>query len=630
MNSEIENLLKPTSDNSAEKNLETRIKLLLEDKLWDDAKKRCEKLTKLNPDNPNIALFSLLVENKVSTLDELSTVGQSLIESELWKKTKQSNNTEILSKLEAIEAKISEDNQKQIAEESVAQLKKAMADAEEKRDIEANRKYINRSPAVKENKHILSLTVSIFLLVSSISYYVYFVFNPWASYYEACELKSKNDYHQAIEILKNNRYYPEAVLKKNELEIEFYNIPLSGKYDVANKYSEEGEYLNAASTYRQLGFYKDCIQKEMDCLSLLNGDINEVEEPQIITIDEITKQLADKKQREEKAIEDTKRFIFEEKLKEIEKEKAERNKKLEEQRIIEEKKLEAQLLLEKAAKEKAEEEAAIEKGKQEEAKRIAKEADKRRALMKVTQGTTKTIRVNGVDFVLIGCSDGNFWMGSHPQERGRGKDELQHYVTISQGFYIGTHEVTQAQYKAIAGFNPSASFIKGDNKPVFQISWFMARDFCDKLNALTKHTRPAHWHFDLPTEIQWEYACRAGSDTAFNNGSWTSIEDCAWYAENTPARTLSDVASKRPNAWGLYDMHGSVWEWCKDDYGKYSDTTDAALNPYKMSGFKKVLRGGSYKSQIDDCRSAKRKSSVPGNDGNGTYDIGFRIVLVAD
>lgn len=629
MSSEKENL--QTNDNSQENNLELRIKLLLEDKLWDKAQKRCERLNEINPDNPNIALFSLLVENKASNLEELSKSEQNFIDSDLWKKAKQSINTELLSKFEKIEAEYIEKNKKLLAEESVAQLKKAIAEVEEKRETKTKKKFTkNRSYAFKESTHIHSLAVSIILIILSIAYFTYFVYLPWAQYTEACGLIEQNNHQQAIECLKNNKYYPEAVVKKNNLEINSYGIPLAGKYDVANKYAEEGEYLNAASTYRQLGYYKDAIQKEKECITLLNGDINDVEEPRFLDINEIKKQIEDKKQQEAKAIEETKRYVLEEKLKEQAIEIAEKNKKLEEQRRKEQEKKEEQQLLEKAALEKVKEEEAIEKGKQEEAQRVAKEANRRRALMKVSQGSIKIIKVNGVDFTLIGCSDGNFWMGSHPEERGRGADESQHYVTISQGFYIGKTEVTQAQYKAVAGFNPSSSFIRGDNKPVFQISWFMAQEFCEKLNAITKHTRPAHWHFDLPTEAQWEYACRAGSNTAFNNGSWTYIDNCAWHSGNTPARTLSDVASKNPNAWGLYDMHGSLWEWCKDDYGEYSDTTDASLNPYKMSGFKKVLRGGSYKSQIVDCRSAKRKNSVPGNDGNGTYDIGFRIVLVAD
>lgn len=630
MNSDNENL-QTTTDKSQEINLEKRIKLLLEDKLWDEAKERCERLTRLNPDNPNAALYTLLAENKAANPDELSKTSQTFIDSELWKKAKQNSNQELLSKLEAIEAAVIETNKKQIAEESVNLLKKAVSDSEEKREAKYTATITsNRIYNAKKHTHLLSLIVSVILLILSIGYFIYFVYNPWAQYSNACKLIDQNNHQAALEALAQNQYNPNAVVKKNDLEIQYYDPALSGKYDVANKYSEEGEYLNAAATYRQLGYYKDSISKENRCITMLNGEINEIEEPHFFSIDEISKQIEEEKQQKIKAIEETKRYVYEEKLKELEKEKAELNKKLEEQRKIEQKKQEKKQLLEKAAMEKVENELAIARSKEEEAKRIAKETEKRRALMKVNQGETKTIKVNGVDFVLIGCSEGSFWMGSHPQERGRGADETQHYVTIPQGFYIGRSEITQAQYKAVAGFNPSSSFIKGDNKPVFQISWFMANEFCEKLNALTKHSRPAHWHFDLPTEIQWEYACRAGTNTAFNNGSWTSINDCAWYSGNTPARTLSDVAKKQPNAWGLFDMHGSLWEWCKDDYGTYADTTNASLNPYKMSGFKKILRGGSYKSTLEDCRSAKRNSSVPGNNGNGTYDIGFRIVLVAD
>ncbi|MBE3098690.1 MAG: formylglycine-generating enzyme family protein [Planctomycetes bacterium] len=186
---------------------------------------------------------------------------------------------------------------------------------------------------------------------------------------------------------------------------------------------------------------------------------------------------------------------------------------------------------------------------------------------------------------------------------GEGKD--QHEVTISKPFYMGVTEVTQAQYEAVMGTNPS--HFKGATNPVETVSWNDATEFCKKLSEKTRQT------VRLPTEAEWEYACRAGTATAFSFGdSDSALGDYAWYTSNS-GNTTHPVDQKKPNAWGLFDMHGNVWEWCADwwrrDYpnGAVTDPQGPASGPYR------VLRGGSWSSSPDYCRSAGRISTPPGD-----------------
>jgi formylglycine-generating enzyme required for sulfatase activity len=189
---------------------------------------------------------------------------------------------------------------------------------------------------------------------------------------------------------------------------------------------------------------------------------------------------------------------------------------------------------------------------------------------------------------------------------------------------MGKYEVTQEQYQAVMEKNPSN--FKGAKNPVEQVSWSDATDFCRKLTDKVGQAsppvspRPA---FRLPTEAEWEYACRAGSTTRFCFGdSDNGLDEYAWYTANSGSKT-HPVGEKKANEWGLYDMHGNVWEWCGDWYDKYS--AGAAKNPTgPSSGSFRVFRGGGWHYSAGYCRSAYRYANVPG----GTYSsLGFRAVV---
>ena len=175
----------------------------------------------------------------------------------------------------------------------------------------------------------------------------------------------------------------------------------------------------------------------------------------------------------------------------------------------------------------------------------------------------------GMKFVLI--DPGAFSMGSSTREKGRGEDEKKHSVTINKPFYIQTTEITQAQWKSIRRKNPSFFLNKGDDYPVEKISWTDCKVFIRKLNKLEPSKK-----YRLPTEAEWEYACRAGKKSAFTNGGIKTLDckkdsklsDIGWYCFNSENST-HPVGSKGHNAWGIYDMHGNVSEWCSDVYDKY-------------------------------------------------------------
>jgi formylglycine-generating enzyme required for sulfatase activity len=233
-------------------------------------------------------------------------------------------------------------------------------------------------------------------------------------------------------------------------------------------------------------------------------------------------------------------------------------------------------------------------------------------------GYTNSIEMS---FALI--SAGTFTMGSPLNELGRDDDETQHEVTLTKSFYLQTTEVTQGQWRAVMGYNPSSFSDCGDNCPVEEVSWRDVQQFITKLNE-----REATDTYRLPTEAEWEYACRAGSTTAFANGDITetgcgydpNLDAMGWYCYNSSE--THPVAQKAPNAWGLYDMHGNVWEWCMDWYGDYP--TDPVTDPIgPTSGTDRVMRGGSWTSDARNCRSAYRNAGYP----DDYYDdYGFRVV----
>ncbi|TES88542.1 MAG: formylglycine-generating enzyme family protein, partial [Desulfobacteraceae bacterium] len=224
--------------------------------------------------------------------------------------------------------------------------------------------------------------------------------------------------------------------------------------------------------------------------------------------------------------------------------------------------------------------------------------------------------VSGLGMQFVYIKPGTFIMGSPQIESGRDKDETVHRVTLTKGFYLQTTELTQWQWEKVMGYNPSYFKACGDNCPMEMVSFEDAQAFIRKINQLEGTNK-----YRLPTEAEWEYACRAGSKMRFCFGNNDNgLSDYAWYYKNVDNVTHS-VATKRPNAWGLYDMHGNVWEWCQDWYGKYPrrSVTDA-IGP--SSGSNRVNRGGSFTSDARYCRSAERLRYYPGYRSN---NLGFRL-----
>jgi formylglycine-generating enzyme required for sulfatase activity len=218
----------------------------------------------------------------------------------------------------------------------------------------------------------------------------------------------------------------------------------------------------------------------------------------------------------------------------------------------------------------------------------------------------------GMKFVLIQA--GEFTMGSSENEKDHQADETQHKVKITKPFYMQTTEVTQAQWKAVVGNNPS--HFKGDDLPVEQLSWDDAQEFLKKLSV------KENVKYRLPTEAEWEYACRAGSTTRFCFGDDDSkLVEYAWYSNNSDRKT-HDVGTKKPNAWGLYDMHGNVREWCNDWYDENYYKNRPAEDPQgPASGVSRVLRGGDWPYGSRRCRSAYRRRYGPSFHG---VSVGFR------
>jgi formylglycine-generating enzyme required for sulfatase activity len=226
---------------------------------------------------------------------------------------------------------------------------------------------------------------------------------------------------------------------------------------------------------------------------------------------------------------------------------------------------------------------------------------------------------NSVGMRFIYCPPGTFLMGSPPAEKDRRQDEVPHQVTLTKAFYLGQTTVTHAQWQAVMGKNPSA-FKGPEDLPVEQVSWDDCQEFCRKLSA--KDGKP----YRLPTEAEWEYACRAGEKTAYFYGDEPGLlGEFAWYERNASNRTQS-VATKGPNTWGLYDMHGNVWQWCQDWYGYYPNT--AVTDPQgPKTGKDRVFRGGAWGNDARGCRCAARYWGAPG--GRRTQ-FGVRVAFSAD
>ena len=262
-----------------------------------------------------------------------------------------------------------------------------------------------------------------------------------------------------------------------------------------------------------------------------------------------------------------------------------------------------------------------------------------------TSGPKEKAFTNSIGMRFVYIEPGTFMMGSPPNELGRDDDEEQHQVTLTRGFFLAITEVTQGQWRRIMGDDPSYFKHCGNDCPVESVSWDDCQAFIQRLNQQEKTDR-----YRLPTEAEWEYACRAGSKTELYTGSMKvlggnnapALDEIGWYGGNScaeyegafdcsswserqyacPRCGTHPVARKKPNAWGLYDMPGNVWEWCHDWYeesfvGPVTDPTGPS------SGDFRVCRGGSWDSFALGCRAAARFSEVP---DYKDHLMGFRLV----
>ena len=227
---------------------------------------------------------------------------------------------------------------------------------------------------------------------------------------------------------------------------------------------------------------------------------------------------------------------------------------------------------------------------------------------------------------MVWCPPGTFLMGSPEGEEERGEDETQHEVTLTRGFWLAKTECTQGQWESVMGSNPS-EFSGSKNLPVETVSWEDCQGWLVKMNE--RHPLPEGWKWAMPTEAQWEYACRAGTETAFAFGNSLGSEQANFHG-NYPyggaatgpfLEKTADVGSYLPNRWGLFDMHGNVWEWCADWYGEdfYRDGHRDPAGP--TSGSYRVFRGGGWHYDGRLCRSAFRFRGTP---VNRVIYLGFR------
>ncbi|MEK7271147.1 MAG: formylglycine-generating enzyme family protein [Planctomycetota bacterium] len=244
---------------------------------------------------------------------------------------------------------------------------------------------------------------------------------------------------------------------------------------------------------------------------------------------------------------------------------------------------------------------------------------------------------NTIGMTLVHIPPGEFFMGSPEGEDGRNPDEMQHRVRLTKGFHLGATEVTQKQWREVMGTTVAQQRDKAnpvwalcgeeDGDPVYYVSWEEAGTFCERLS------RKEGKKYRLPTEAEWEYACRAGTETPFHAGA-TLRPDQANY-ESTGANEIGTIVAGRqgttragsfpPNRWGLFDMHGSVLEWCGDWEGSYPISKGIAVDPQGVpKGMLRVLRGGCWDFVLRGCRSATRSGAPPAYRDD---IIGFRVAL---
>jgi len=223
-----------------------------------------------------------------------------------------------------------------------------------------------------------------------------------------------------------------------------------------------------------------------------------------------------------------------------------------------------------------------------------------------------------LDLTMIWVEPGTFMMGSPETEKGRAGNETQHKVSLTHGFYLGKYELSQAQWEKVMESDPSR--FKGTDRPVENVSWNDAVAFCKKLTEMEKKVGrvPKGMAYQLPTEAQWEYACRAGTTTKYSWGDSINSSNANYYrkiGETTPAGKYS------ANPWGFHDMHGNVWEWCADWWGVY--TSGSVTDPEgPASGSNRIGRGGSWNCDGSVLRSALRNVNFP---FHRNFALGFRV-----
>ena len=217
---------------------------------------------------------------------------------------------------------------------------------------------------------------------------------------------------------------------------------------------------------------------------------------------------------------------------------------------------------------------------------------------------------------MVRVEVGTFTMGATAEMKDPYNDEKPtHRVTLTNDYYIGKYEVTQALWQTVMGKNPSK--FKGDNLPVERVGWDDCQEFISKLNDITGKT------FRLPTEAEWEYAARGGNKSrGYQYSGSNNLLDVAWFRDNSGSKTHG-VGTKQANELGIYDMSGNVWEWCQDWYGTYSSSS--RVNPTGAnSGSDRVFRGGSWFNYAWSCRSSCRRRNAPYDDDSF---LGLRLVL---
>ena len=242
------------------------------------------------------------------------------------------------------------------------------------------------------------------------------------------------------------------------------------------------------------------------------------------------------------------------------------------------------------------------------------QAPQPRRIARPAQAQSFSENLNGATLEMVLIPAGTFMMGS-PVDEGGGDEHPRHRVSVPQ-FYMGKYEVTQAQYRAVIGTNPS--HFKDDTLPVENVSWSDAQEFCRKLSQMTGRK------YRLATEAEWEYACRAGTTGAYAG----ALDAMGWYRENSGG-IPHPVGQKQPNTWGLYDMHGNVWEWCQSKYQGY---------PYRAGDGREILtggdtytrvaRGGSWDS-VEAVSSSTFRYVGSSPSSRRANNLGFRVVVVA-